>query len=65
MSKTAELFDGTQLEFEDGTPDHDIRMIQSLRGPLPLVGFFANGEIGPIGDKNYIHGYTSSLAIIK
>lgn len=46
-----------------GVPDHDAKMIQLLRGPLPLTGFFANGEIGPIGDKNYIHGYTSSLVI--
>ncbi len=48
-----------------GRPDHDIRMIQTAKGPLPLAGFFANGEIGPIGDKNYVHGYTSSLVILK
>lgn len=48
-----------------GKPNHDIQMIQSLRGPFPLCGFFANGEIGPVGPKNYIHGYTSSLAIIR
>lgn len=48
-----------------GKPDHDIRMIQSAKGPLPLAGFFANGEIGPIGQKNYIHGYTSSLVILR
>jgi len=40
-------------------------MIQSMIGPLPLTGFFANGEIGPIGAKNYVHGYTSSLVIFK
>ena len=48
-----------------GKPDHDVRMIQYARGPLPLAGFFANGEIGPIGAKNYIHGYTSSLVILR
>jgi small ligand-binding sensory domain FIST len=48
-----------------GKPNHDIQMIQSLKGPMPLCGFFANGEIGPVGAKNYIHGYTSSLAIIR
>jgi small ligand-binding sensory domain FIST len=47
-----------------GQPDHDVKMIQSLKGPLPLTGFFANGEIGPIGNKNYVHGYTSSLVIL-
>ena len=30
-----------------------------------MAGFFANGEIGPVGAKNYIHGYTSSLAVIR
>ena len=48
-----------------GKPDHDVRMIQAAKGPLPLVGFFANGEIGPIGNKNYVHGYTSSLVILR
>lgn len=46
-------------------PDHDIRLIQSLRGPMPVAGFFANGEFGPIDRKNYIHGYTSSLTILR
>ncbi len=48
-----------------GETDHDVKMIQSLRGPLMLTGFFANGELGPIDRKNYIHGYTSSLTIIR
>lgn len=48
-----------------GEPDHDASVIQAKQGPLPLAGFFANGEIGPVGAKNYIHGYTSSLAVIK
>lgn len=48
-----------------GTPHHDTRLIQELRGPLPMAGFFANGEIGPVGGHNFIHGYTSSLAVIR
>jgi small ligand-binding sensory domain FIST len=48
-----------------GHPDHDAAAIQGMRGPLPLTGFFANGEIGPIGAKNYVHGYTSSLVILR
>ena len=48
-----------------GQANHDIRMIQSVKGPLPITGFFANGEIGPIGHKNFVHGYTSSLIIIR
>jgi len=48
-----------------GEADHDSAVIQRLKGPLPLAGFFANGEFGPVGRCNYIHGYTSSLAVIR
>lgn len=44
-------------------PNHDAALIQSQLGPLGLVGFFGNGEIGPIGGRNYLHGYTASLAL--
>ncbi|MBI4376219.1 MAG: FIST C-terminal domain-containing protein [Elusimicrobia bacterium] len=48
-----------------GKPDHDSGLVQKMHGPLALAGFFANGEIGPVGERNYIHGYTSSLAILR
>ncbi|MBI3289740.1 MAG: FIST C-terminal domain-containing protein [Elusimicrobia bacterium] len=48
-----------------GEPDHDATLVQSLRGPMPLAGFFANGEFGPVGGRNFVHGYTSSLVLIK
>jgi small ligand-binding sensory domain FIST len=46
-----------------GYPNHDAGMIQRRLGPLPLAGFFCNGEIGPVGEKNFLHGYTASLAL--
>jgi small ligand-binding sensory domain FIST len=46
-----------------GTPGHDARMIQERLGPFPLAGFFCNGELGPVGDRNFLHGYTASLAL--
>ena len=46
-----------------GYPSHDAGLIQRRLGPLALTGFFCNGEIGPIGDKNFLHGYTASLAL--
>ena len=48
-----------------GESDHDATLVQSLRGPVPLAGFFANGEFGPVGGRNFVHGYTSSLALIR
>jgi small ligand-binding sensory domain FIST len=46
-----------------GQPNHDARMIQQQFGPVGLAGFFCNGEIGPIGEKNFLHGFTASLAL--
>jgi small ligand-binding sensory domain FIST len=46
-----------------GYANHDAGMIQRRLGPLALAGFFCNGEIGPVGDKNFLHGYTASLAL--
>lgn len=46
-----------------GTPNHDAQTVQNQFGPLGLAGFFCNGEIGPVGQKNFLHGYTASLAL--
>jgi small ligand-binding sensory domain FIST len=46
-------------------PDHDAKMIQGEAGPLALAGFFAAGELGPIGGKNFIHGFTASAVLFE
>ncbi len=46
-----------------GHPNHDAGLVQEKLGPLDLAGFFCNGEIGPIGERNFLHGYTASLAL--
>jgi small ligand-binding sensory domain FIST len=46
-------------------PHHDAGVIQELCGPLPLAGFFAQGELGPVGGRNYIHGFTASVALFE
>ena len=46
-----------------GQPNHDAERVQNELGPLGLAGFYGNGEIGPVGDKNYLHGFTASLAL--
>lgn len=43
--------------------DHDARLVQQYFGPMGLTGFFCNGEIGPVGQRNFLHGYTASLAL--
>jgi small ligand-binding sensory domain FIST len=46
-----------------GQPDHDARRIAEELGPVPLAGFFCNGEIGPVAGKTFLHGFTASLAL--
>ena len=46
-----------------GLPNHDAARVQEQFGPMGLTGFFCNGEIGPIGEKNFLHGFTASLAL--
>ncbi|MGH7139612.1 MAG: FIST signal transduction protein, partial [Pirellulales bacterium] len=51
---------GTRL-FEQ--PHHDAGVLRELLGPIPVAGFFAQGEMGPIGGKNFLHGFTASCAL--
>lgn len=53
---------GTRLFSE---PNHDAGVIQQLCGPIPLAGFFAQGELGPVGNTNHVHGFTASVALFE
>ncbi len=44
---------------------HDVTTIRNRLGDIPLAGFFAAGEIGPVGDQSFVHGHTASLALIR
>jgi small ligand-binding sensory domain FIST len=44
-------------------PDHDAGVLAEIFGPHPSAGFFCNGEIGPLGKFNFLHGYTASSAL--
>jgi small ligand-binding sensory domain FIST len=46
-----------------GQPSHDASMLQHSLGPLGLTGFFCNGELGPVGERNFLHGYTASATL--
>jgi small ligand-binding sensory domain FIST len=44
-------------------PDHDVTMIgRELGGPV--AGAFCAGEIGPVGDRSELHGYTASVVVL-
>ena len=48
-----------------GRPNADADIVRDSLGDVPLAGFFAMGEIGPVGDHNFIHGHTASLAVFR
>ena len=44
-------------------PDHDARVVAEALGNQALAGFFCGGEIGPVGGKAFLHGFTATLAV--
>ncbi|MCU0535628.1 MAG: FIST C-terminal domain-containing protein [Hydrococcus sp. Prado102] len=48
-----------------GLPNFDSGLFQRYLNQIPLGGFFCNGEIGPVGDRTFLHGYTSAFAIFR
>ena len=45
---------------------HDAAQLQAALGPdLPLSGFFANGEVGPVAGRNFLHGFSASVALLR
>ncbi|HZZ72475.1 MAG TPA: FIST N-terminal domain-containing protein [Pirellulales bacterium] len=53
---------GTRLFSE---PNHDAAAVQAAVGAIPLAGFFAQGEIGPVAGRNFLHGFTASIALFE
>lgn len=43
--------------------DHDAGCVRDELGEIPTAGFFAQGEIGPVGGQNFLHGFTASVAL--
>ena len=48
-----------------GSPDHDTSVFTDIVADIPITGFFSNGEIGPLGDQTFLHGYSASFALFK
>ncbi|MBA2348852.1 MAG: FIST C-terminal domain-containing protein [Solirubrobacterales bacterium] len=46
-----------------GTPDHDAAAIAELLAGTPTAGFFAGGEIGPVGGQPFLHSFTATAAL--
>ncbi|GIH91553.1 hypothetical protein Psi01_21830 [Planobispora siamensis] len=48
-----------------GTADHDTMAVSDTLGPIGVAGFFAAGEIGPVGNQNHVHGFTACLLVFS
>ena len=47
-----------------GRPDHDVQAVTGALGVDDAVaGAFCAGEIGPVGRRSYLHGFTASIAV--
>ena len=46
-----------------GAPDHDALALDDAFGGAPAAGFFCAGEIGPVGPRSFVHGFTATLAV--
>ena len=53
---------GTRL-FDES--HHDAGLLRRSLGPVPVAGFFAAGEIGPIGGDNFVHAFSASMALFR
>jgi small ligand-binding sensory domain FIST len=46
-----------------GVEDHDASAVDYAFAGAPAAGFFCAGEIGPVGDRNFLHGFTATMAV--
>jgi small ligand-binding sensory domain FIST len=46
-------------------PCHDIDAAHKVNPAMPVAGFFAAGELGPVGGRNFMHGHTASFALFR
>ncbi len=47
-----------------GTSNHDAGLFEETFGAVPLCGYFCNGEIGTVGNRAYLHGFTAAGALL-
>jgi small ligand-binding sensory domain FIST len=48
-----------------GNADHDPVALRDTLGPIGMAGFFAAGEVGPVGGTNHVHGFTASVLVFS
>ena len=46
-----------------GRPDHDAKVVSEGLPGAAVAGMFCAGELGPVGKRNFLHGFTASIAL--
>jgi small ligand-binding sensory domain FIST len=46
-----------------GETDHDARLVAEALASSSVAGLFCGGEIGPVGGRTFLHGFTATLAV--
>jgi small ligand-binding sensory domain FIST len=46
-----------------GACDHDATMVRRELHGAPAAGFFAAGEIGPVGGRSFLHTFTATVGV--
>lgn len=48
-----------------GNRDRDLEILQAAHSGLPTIGFYGNGEIGPLDSENHLYQYSTVLGLYK
>ena len=48
-----------------GVTNHDVGLLHQVFGTVPTAGFFCNGEIGPVGNHTFVHGFNSVIGLFS
>jgi small ligand-binding sensory domain FIST len=46
-------------------PDHDATVVSEGLDRAPLAGMSCAGELGPVGGRNFLHGFTASVVLLS
>jgi small ligand-binding sensory domain FIST len=46
-----------------GEPDHDARLVHEQVSRGAVAGMSCAGELGPVGGRNFVHGFTASVLL--
>jgi small ligand-binding sensory domain FIST len=47
-----------------GKPDHDAQLVAGITKDAAVAGMFCAGEVGPVGGRSFLHGFTASMLLV-